>query len=144
MAIVATSWMNVEAVQASEMLDKYHKISAEVIDVRCLNPLDIDTIIDSVTKTKRCLIADNDWKFCGFSAEIASQIYEKIDENLQQKITRIGFPNVPCPTVRHLENAFYPNANDIFRSIEEMFELAPVLKITEKIYSNENKFKGPF
>ena len=70
--IVATSWMVVEAMQAADILVR-HGVKAEVIDVRSVTPLDMDTINQSVQRTGHLVIADNDWTFCGLSAEIAAQ-----------------------------------------------------------------------
>ena len=97
LTIIAISWMNVEAIQARDMLQKYHGISAEVIDVRSLSPIDWDTILASVRKTKRCLVAENDWLMCGISAEIATKVYEELGDGLLGSVSRVGFAPSPCP-----------------------------------------------
>lgn len=143
--IVATSWMNVESLRAADLLKKYHNIETEVVDPRSIFPLDEETIINSVNKTRKCLVADGDWSYCGLSGELASIVYSKCFGNLDMPIERIGFKHTPCPTVRVLENEFYPNATDIFKRIEKMFNLNPVdLPENEMFYSHEQKFKGPF
>jgi len=144
LTIVATSWMNVEASHAAGMLAKYHNISVEIVDVRSLAPLDINTILDSVRKTKKCIIADNDWVLYGVSSEISAQIYENLAGELDIEVVRLGFKHTPCPTARHLENEFYPNAETIFRTAEHILALESKSIATEKFYSHENKFKGPF
>jgi pyruvate dehydrogenase E1 component beta subunit len=63
---------------------------------------------------------------------------------LKSPITRIGFAPTPCPTVRSLENAFYPNAADIVRAVEQKLGLKPADLHGEDFYSHENRFKGPF
>lgn len=141
--IVATSWMNVEATFAAKILEK-RGISLEIIDPRTISPLDEDIIIDSVRKTGRCIIADNDWLHCGLSSEIATRIYEKCFENLDQPIQRIGFTEIPCPTARHLEDEFYPNAKNIIRTVENILNLEPMNFSGIEFYSHEKKFKGPF
>jgi len=141
--VVATSWMNVEALKAAEILGKYN-ISIEIIDPRTVCPLDKETIINSVNKTRKCIIADNDWKFCGFGSEIAAMINEECFGNLDLPTKRIGFAPTPCPTVRNLENKFYPNAVSIVRTVEEMLNLSATDLSEEDFYSYENKFKGPF
>ena len=73
LTIVATSWMNVEAVHAASILER-RGVSIEIVDPRCLVPLDQAIIVESVKKTGRCLVADNDWVYCGFSAEVAARI----------------------------------------------------------------------
>lgn len=151
--IVATSWMNIEAKFAADILEKRHNINVEIIDPRTIAPFGNDNdskgnneklIINSVKKTGHCLVADNDWSNCGFSAEVAARISEKCFDNLEKPVKRIGFDNTPCPTARHLENEFYPNAKNIIREIEKMLELEPIDLSNESFYSYENKFKGPF
>jgi pyruvate/2-oxoglutarate/acetoin dehydrogenase E1 component len=144
LTIVAVSWMNVEAAHAADMLSRYHDVSAEIVDVRSLAPLDTRTIVESVRKTGRCMIADNDWISYGASAEIATQVYSNAAGSLRAEIVRLGFEHTPCPTVRHLENEFYPNAATIFREAERMLGLEHKSLEGENFYSHENRFKGPF
>ncbi len=141
--IVATSWMNVEALKAAEILEK-RGVSVEIIDPRTISPLDDQLIFNSVGRTGRCIIADNDWLNCGFSAELASRIYEYFLGGLKRPIKRIGFAPTPCPTTRPLENEFYPNAETIIRTVEKQLDLEPVDLSGEEFYGHENKFKGPF
>ncbi|MBU1261712.1 alpha-ketoacid dehydrogenase subunit beta [bacterium] len=141
--IVATSWMNVEAVKAADVLKKVG-ISVEVIDPRTIAPLNDKLIVESVKKTGHCIVADNDWVDYGVSAEIATRVYEKCFGYLKSPIERIGFAHTPCPTVRHLENCFYPNAINIIRAIEKKLGLKPSDLSGEDFYSHESRFKGPF
>jgi pyruvate dehydrogenase E1 component beta subunit len=143
LTVVATSWMNVEAVKAAQILEK-RGVSLEVVDARSIAPFDSRTIIDSVRKTKRCIVADNDWIHCGFSAEVAATVYESCLGALKAPIGRIGYAATPCPCTRPLENEFYPNAVDIIRAVESQLGLAPTDLSGEDFYSYENKFKGPF
>lgn len=141
--IVATSWMNVEAFRTAEILEK-RGVSIEIVDPRTIVPFDDKLIIKSVKKTGRCIVVDNDWLYCGFSAEVAAQVSEKCFNKLKYPVQRIGFAPTPCPTVRHLENEFYPSAAKIVRIVEKMLKLSPTNLSKEKIYSHEHKFKGPF
>jgi len=141
--IVGTSWMNVEALKAAEVLEK-HGVSVEVVDPRTIAPLNDDLIIESVKKTGHCIVADNDWIHCGFSGEIASRISESCFNDLKSPVVRLGFAHAPCPTTRPLENEFYPNAINIIRAIEKKLKLDPVDLSGEEFYSWENRFKGPF
>lgn len=143
LTIAATSWMNVEAIQAADVLQK-HGISTQVIDVRSISPFNEDPIIDSVEKTKHCIIADNDWLHCGFSAEIAARVYDRCFSNLKAPVARIGFAPVPCPCTRPLENHFYGGAEQIIRAAEKMLGLNPIDLSGEDFYTYEKKFKGPF
>ncbi len=141
--VVATSWMNVEAVHAAKILAK-RGISVEVVDCRSISSFDRDTILSSVGKTGHCIVADNDWIHCGFSAEVAAQVYEGCFGRLRSPVARIGFAPTPCPCTRPLENEFYPNAVDIIRAIEKKLGLSESDLSAEDFYSYENKFKGPF
>lgn len=141
--IVATSWMNVEALKAAEVLEK-HGVDIEIVDPRTIAPLNDKPIIDSVKKTGHCIVADNDWIHCGFGAELVARIAEKCFNDLKSPINRIGFAQTPCPTTRPLENEFYPNAINIIRLIEEKLKLDPTDLSNEEFYSWENRFKGPF
>jgi len=141
--IIATSWMNIEALKAAAILEK-HGISIEIIDPRTIAPLDDILMVKSVAKTGHCIIADTDWLECGFSAEVATRVYEKCFRKLESPITRIGFAPTPCPTGRNLEDAFYPNAINIIRAVEKQLDLKPMDLSTESFYSYEKQFKGPF
>lgn len=142
--VVATSWMNVEAFKAAEILSRKHGVETEIIDVRTLYPLDDSTITKSVMKTGHCIVTDYDWEFCGFSAEVAARIAEKCFDKLKSPVERIAFPHAPCPTTRPLENAFYPNAVTIIRKIEKKLKLKKADLKGEDFYTWENRFKGPF
>ncbi len=143
LTVVCTSWMNVEAMKAAEVLAK-RGVELEVIDVRTVSPLDLDPLVESVRKTKHCIIADYDWTFCGFSAELAALIGARCFEELARPIERLGFAQVPCPTTRPLENLFYPSAVNIIRSAEHLLGLEESDLSQESFYSYEQNFKGPF
>ena len=141
--VVALSWMNVEALKASEILYK-RGVSIEIVDPRTIAPFNDNTVVQSVEKTGRCIVADNDWLHCGFSAEVAATVSRKCFGRLKSPVYRIGFAPTPCPTVRTLENEFYPNAVNIIRAVEEMLGLEPTDLSKEDFYGHENRFKGPF
>lgn len=141
--IIAVSWMNVESLKAAEIMEK-HGVSVEVIDPRTILPLDDKPILESVKKTSHCIVADNDWLYCGFSAEVAARVSEGCFEHLRSPVSRIGFAATPCPTTRPLENKFYPNAIDIIKLIEHKLKLKPTDLSKENFYSYKNKFRGPF
>ena len=141
--VVTTSWMTVEALKAAEVLAK-RGIELEVIDVRTVAPLNDAPIMASVRATRRCLIADYDWLFCGFSAELAARVASDCFGQLACPVQRLGFAPVPCPTTRPLENLFYPSAVDIIRAVERMVGAVPADLSDEQFYSYEQRFKGPF
>ena len=141
--IVATSWMNIEALRAAEILGR-RGVTVEVIDPRTIAPFDDTLVVKSVDKTRQCIVADLAWLECGFSAEVATLVYEKCFGRLKSPITRIGFAPTPCPTTRTLENEFYPNAITIIRAVEKKLGLSPTDLSGEEFYSHEKRFKGPF
>ena len=140
--LVCTSWMNVEALQAANYLSK-KGIKCEIIDLRDLSPIDKNTIINSVKKTKKCIVIDYDWLPYGVSSEVSHILNNNLFGKLNHKIERLGFKFLPCPTSRNLENKFYPNAKDIIKLVGKIFKRN---FNTNKInlYSHEKKFKGPF
>ena len=143
LTIVSTSWMNVEAIKAAEILSR-NGVEIEVIDPRTIAPFDDTLIVESVNKTGYCIVADNDWINCGFSAEVAAIVSEKCFETLKAPVRRIGFAHTPCPTVRCLENEFYPNAINIIRMVEKQLDIDPIDISGEEFYSHESRFRGPF
>jgi pyruvate dehydrogenase E1 component beta subunit len=143
-SVVAISWMNIEALKAAKVVKKKHSIKMEIVDPRTVYPLDEETISASVNKTGHCIVADYDWVFCGFSAEIAAMVSERCFKKLKSPVSRLGFAHTPCPTTRPLENKFYPSAIDIIRIVEHKLGLNHADLTGEEFYSYENKFKGPF
>ena len=143
LTVVTASWMTIEALKAAEVLAKTG-VEIEVVDVRSASPLDLETVLASVERTGRCLVADYDWTFAGLSAEIAAEVSRQMFGRLHCPVERLGFAPVPCPTTRPLENLFYPSAIDIIRLTEQMVGLAPVSLEGEVFYSYEQRFKGPF
>jgi len=143
-SMVATSWMNVEAMRAADVLQNKHGVSLEIVDPRTIVPLDEKIIVNSVTKTGRCLVADYDWLHCGFGAEVAARVSKECFENLKMPVERLGFAFAPCPSARPLENAYYPDATAIIRSVEKMLDLPPTDIADEEFFSYERKFRGPY
>lgn len=143
LTIIATSYSVVSAIKAAEVLEKVG-VSVEVIDPRSIVPLDEEIIIKSVEKTGHCIIADYDWTFCGFSAELATRIYEKLSHKLKSEIVRLGFAPTHCPSTRPLEDEFYTDSIDLIRAVEKKLKLKEMDLSKETFYSYENQFKGPF
>jgi len=141
--VIATSWLNVEALHAAKILAR-RGIEVEIIDLRSASFIDMELISMSIKKTGCCVVADNDWTYCGLGAEISASVAENCFDTLRMPVRRVGFANVPCPTARHLENEFYPNAEDITRTIEKMLNLEPTDLSHEEFYCHEKRFKGPF
>ena len=113
--VVATSMMVQYALAVAKELEG--KISVEVVDPRTLEPLDIDTIVKSVKKTGRVVIADEDTKRCGVTAEIGMQIMENAFDSLDAPIQRVAAANYPIAGA-YMEQYILPSPKDIRAAIE--------------------------
>ena len=138
--LVANSYMVPECLHAAEAL-KEQGIEVEVIDPVSLVPLDTETILNSVRKTGRLLVAECGWTSCGVSAEISALVAEKAFAALKHPIRRIGNEQVPCPISKPLENLFYPDVRKITSVVCEMMNRDLP---EQEISLVANKFKGPF
>ncbi|MCH8844066.1 MAG: dehydrogenase E1 component subunit alpha/beta [SAR324 cluster bacterium] len=118
--VVATQMMVQRALAAATQLER-DGISVEVIDPRTLRPLDEETIIDSVSKTHRLVIAHEAWKKGGFGAEVAATVQEKAFDELDAPIVRVGAPDVPMPFNDSLERAVIPSQARIEEAIRSLF-----------------------
>ncbi len=119
-SLIASSYMAAEAIIAADELAR-SGISAEVIDIRTVKPLDEELILSSVKKTGRAAIIDGSWKSFGVSAEISSIIAEKGFDYLKSGIVRIALPDVPAPASIELEKVYYKNHIDIIEKVQESF-----------------------
>ena len=119
--LVATSYMVFEALQAAAELEKTG-ISMEVVDLRSIQPLDETTVIDSVKKTGRLIVADTGWKLCGVTAEIAALAAEHAHASLKAPVKRITLPAAPTPASHVLEKAYYPTHENIVRTAKELMK----------------------
>ena len=97
-----------------------NSISAEVIDLRSLRPLDTATILASVAKTHRAVVIDEAWRTGSFSAEISAQIMENAFDDLDAPVARVCSAEVPMPYAKHLEAAALPQAEQIVRAAQEI------------------------
>ena len=98
-------------------------IEAEVIDLRTLQPLDTDTIVQSVEKTNRVVIVEENWRTGGFSAEIASTVQEAAFDYLDGPVGRVNGHDVPAPYNATLEDLQIPDADRIIAEIEKLYRL---------------------
>jgi pyruvate dehydrogenase E1 component beta subunit len=146
--IVTYSYMVIEVLKALKILKKY-KISADVIDLRTLRPLDSMPIMTSVKKTKRVLVVDNGWSTYGVSSEIIALISEKFSKIMLSNPIRIGVNQSPIPSTRALAQYCYPDLKLILKSIEKIFKIKidkkdfPNLSLEETDIPDQN-FTGPF
>lgn len=117
--IVTYSRQTLYALEAAEKLAG-EGIDAEVIDLRCLNPLDMDTVVASVRKTNRVVIVAEDVKTAGVSAEISARITETAFDYLDAPVVRCAGRDVPLPCVSHLERAAIPSADEIVGMVRDL------------------------
>lgn len=101
-------------------------IEAEVIDLRCLRPLDLDTVCGSVEKTRRLLIVDEGWQTCGLAAEIAAAVSERMFFELAAPPVRVCAAEVPIPYARQLEEAALPSVARIAAAARGLAAPRPV------------------
>ncbi len=107
------------AMLAEEAADRLERegIDAEVIDLRTLRPLDLDTIITSVQKTNRLVVVEDAWRTGGFASEICQLVSEQAWDELDAPPTRVNGADVPAPYARNLEALAYPVVEDIIAAV---------------------------
>lgn len=115
--LVSYSNMVLKCLKAAESLEK-DGIHCEVIDLRTLVPLDMDTVVKSIQKTHRAVVAHEEWKNVGFGAELASRIYEQAFDYLDSPIERVGGADVPMPYAKNLERAAIPTDQDVIAAVK--------------------------
>jgi 2-oxoisovalerate dehydrogenase E1 component len=119
LTIVAIALMVKRALEACEQLAE-EGVSAELIDPRTLAPLDVDTILESVSKTGRLLIVDEDYAPCGAGAEIAAQVIDAGFDYLDAPIRRLNGAFVPTPYSPPLEAAVVPHPTTIAQAVRDL------------------------
>ncbi len=107
------------SMQAADELAK-EGISAEVIDLRTLRPLDIEPVIESFKKTNRAVVVEEGWKSYGVGAEITSRIYEEAFDFADAPVKRVAQKEVPLPYNRELEQSMLPQVGDIIKAVKEV------------------------
>jgi pyruvate dehydrogenase E1 component beta subunit len=95
-------------------------ISAEVIDLRTLRPLDNKTVLESVARTHRAVVVDEGWRSGSLAAEISARIMEGAFYDLDAPVARVCSREVPVPYAKHLEEAVLPQVGDIVRAAQEL------------------------
>lgn len=117
-SIVAYSRMLHVALAAAERLAP-DGIQAEVIDLRSLRPLDVTTLVESVRRTHRAVVVQEQWKLFGAAGEIAMRIYEEAFDELDAPIERVTGTDVPMPYARNLELLAVPHEDDIIEAAKK-------------------------
>ena len=117
--IVSYSRMVLVALAAAQQLSQ-EGIEAEVVDLRCLRPLDMETVLESVQKTHRALVVEEVWKTGGFGAEVVAQVHEHAFDFLDAPVLRVSGEEVPMPYSRPLEQAAIPDPERVVSAAKSL------------------------
>jgi pyruvate/2-oxoglutarate/acetoin dehydrogenase E1 component len=109
-----------DALAAAELLHSEHGLGVEVVDLRSLVPLDMDTVLASVRKTGRCVVASQAVLIGSYVNEIVARIQSEAFDDLDAPVGRIGAANGISPQAEGLERAFLPNPGDIARAVIDL------------------------
>lgn len=119
--VVGTMTMVHHALAAADRLAD-QDISVEVIDPRTVDPLDTDTIVESVEKTGALVVADEAYRSCGLQGEIITQVTERAYDALDVRPRRLANPDVPVPFAPTMEDEVLPDTDDIVETVETVME----------------------
>ncbi len=119
--VVAYSRMTVIAMQVAKQLEE-QGISVEVVDLRSLRPLDRPTVIESVKKTHRAVVIEEDWRSYGIGAEVAATIQEEAFDYLDAPVQRVAGLEVPLPYAEQLSRAAKPGTQDLVSAIRKVLQ----------------------
>ncbi len=119
--IIGISRMAQTAERAAEQLAADHGIEAEVIDPRTLRPLDLDTILESVAKTNRCVIVEEGWPHGGVGANLAALIQEQGFDDLDAPVGRVTGVDAPMPYAKSLEQISFPHEEQVIEATLALF-----------------------
>jgi pyruvate dehydrogenase E1 component beta subunit len=125
LTVVSHSFATVRALKVAEKLAAEHGVSIEVVDLRSLRPLDVETVAGSVAKTHRALCVEEGWPSYGVSAELAARIQHACFDDLDAPVERVGMAEVPLPYAKELELAAMPTEDRIERAALRVLDLAP-------------------
>ena len=116
------SYTSIVCKEASEKLEKIG-VNAEVIDLLSLSPLDEQIVIDSVKKTNRIVIVDEDNPRASIASEIAAVVSDKAFDYLDAPVKRVTAPHTPVPYSKGLEDEFMPDSNDVFETVKKLLDI---------------------
>jgi pyruvate dehydrogenase E1 component beta subunit len=119
--VVGISRMALTAQKAAEQLADEHGISCEVIDPRTLRPLDLDTIVESVRKTNRCVIVEEGWPHGGVGANLAALVQEQAFDWLDAPVSRVTGADLPMPYSKPLEQIAFPHEPQVVEAVRALF-----------------------
>lgn len=153
LTVVASGYAAIEARKAVASLERLGR-SADLLDLRWLRPLRLDSVFESVRRTGRLLVVDTGHRLYGVASEVITQVASECHGALKVPPRRLGLPGHPVASSRHLLPGYYPGAAEIFRTATGMLDLevaeqldAPSLErelIPAAIDQPDAKFGGPF
>ena len=117
--IVTYSKMLEISLKAADQLEK-DGIQAEIVDLRCLRPLDMEPVLASFKKTNRAVIVEEGWQSFGIGAEVSARIYEQAFDYVDAPIRRVAQKEVPLPYNRTLEQMALPQVEDVIQAVKEV------------------------
>jgi pyruvate dehydrogenase E1 component beta subunit len=123
--IVAHSFATVRAHHVAEKLASEHEVDVEIVDLRSLRPLDVETVAKSVQKTNRVVCVEEGWPSYGVTAELAARIQKACFDDLDAPVERVGMAEVPLPYAKNLELAALPGEDRILQAVLATLDLAP-------------------
>ncbi|MGZ4999870.1 MAG: alpha-ketoacid dehydrogenase subunit beta [Methylomonas sp.] len=148
--LAAFSHMSIEALKAATVLAR-HGIDAEVVDMRCLTPLDVDSVATSLAKTGRLLVADCAPEMASMGHNLLSGLFQSHGHCLQQAPRLIAYPDHPVPTSHFVANHYYPGAEQIAAAVLEMLDKPEVIELVKRDLRSDlpkdqpdRSFVGPF
>ncbi|ETO91495.1 MAG: putative pyruvate dehydrogenase E1 component, beta subunit [Candidatus Xenolissoclinum pacificiensis L6] len=123
LTLISFSHMMIPTLQTHSILKEKHGINAEVIDLRTIRPLDVDSIVNSVRKTHNVVIIEEGWGFCGVASEVISTIIEQAFDDLDSPPSRVTALDVPMPYAKNLETLVNPTTDKIVTTVEKLFNI---------------------
>lgn len=118
--VICHSKMVLQALEAAESVREEHGVDAEVVDLRTLRPLDVDTVVESVKKTNRAVVVEEGWPSAGIGAQVVDDIQREAFDWLDAPVARVSGLDVPMPYARNLEKLAFPSAPHIENAIEKV------------------------
>src|SRR3954467_3244658 len=106
--------------KVADRLSDEEKIQAEVIDLRSIRPFDEETIVESVRKTHRAVVVQEQWRFFGVASEVAAIIQDKAFDDLDAPVERVSGAEAPAPYARNLEIAAFPGEQQIIEAVHRV------------------------
>jgi pyruvate dehydrogenase E1 component subunit beta len=123
--LVSHGYATVRAMRVAQKLADEHGVSAEVVDLRSLRPLDVETVAASVARTNRVVCVEEGWPSYGVTAELAARIQKACFDDLDAPVERVGMAEVPLPYAKNLERLALPNEDRLAAAVLATLGAAP-------------------